>query len=370
MRYGPFLLTFLVLLADTAPLRAAGPPSPKCREHGRGVRICTELDESALSRPGRSTTWRIWVEGEAGPIQVRLHNDSPAVVRVKGGDDQVIHMGYRLHRRVKRKVISIGPGAARLTARPYSASPKQEAAAIAAALAPLLARIEAEFIAGRARLSASPDYFAAEVEDLLAGTEAALLQALSYTELAALRDYVREEFRQARAALDASRTKEAATSAPFPSQAVVASLHLTHSLYPVATASPPHGKGTVPKERADSMLGGILRSIHRLWELADQNEMVTDLCIISEPERGATVRLRPRRAETWRGGETDTEIQNLYRGIYVYHVRKGLRSVVACTDPQTCNLINLVDDPGRILACNLTNKSCAQRGGACRGDRP
>jgi hypothetical protein len=109
------------------------------------VRICTELDATALSDPGVATKMRIWVEGDPRPIQIRLHNDSPGVVRLKGGDDQIIHMGCRLHRQVRRKITSIGPGEPRLVVRPYSPLPKREAAEIAAALAPRLEEIEARF---------------------------------------------------------------------------------------------------------------------------------------------------------------------------------------------------------------------------------
>lgn len=217
MRSVPALLAALGLLLPAGSALAAE-PGALCREIGGvpGLRVCSKLDETALRRPGQWTTWRVWLEGGGAPINVRLHNNLPGVLQVKGGNDQIVHMGCSWHRRIRRKVRLIGPAdangapgmaarpeagsepslAEKLTVRQHSPSPRQEALTMAAALVPLLRRIEAEFLAERSRLSASPDYSRDEVAALLDRTETALLHALSYQELAALRDYVRQEFQR------------------------------------------------------------------------------------------------------------------------------------------------------------------------------
>src|SRR5947209_5975897 len=175
MRCAPLTLAVLGLLVPTGLARAGTPCGPPVG--ASGLRICSELDESALRR-GQWATWRIWLEGGGYPFSVRLHNNLPGVIEVRGGDDQIVHMGCRWHRQVRRKVRLIGPvepksetgtagepaakkeaGIAEgLKVRLYSPSPRQEASTIATALAPVLKRIEDEFLAERSRLTGSPDY--------------------------------------------------------------------------------------------------------------------------------------------------------------------------------------------------------------------
>jgi hypothetical protein len=99
---------------------------------------------------------------------------------------------------------------------------------IADALAPRMAQIEAEFLAGRAALTLTvgpngePAYFVAEVKALLERTEAALLAALrQYPELEALGYWVREQFTAARALLaQASSPPRQGAGSARPSRAV------------------------------------------------------------------------------------------------------------------------------------------------------
>jgi hypothetical protein len=262
-------------------------------------------------------------------------------------------MGCSLHRRVRRKVTLIGPGEPRLTVRPYSALPKQEAAAIAAALAPRLAQIEAAFNEGRAKLV--PTYPDEAVSELLHLTETKLLEALSYQELAALRDYVREQFREAR------RDQDKATAAlPSPQpKAMLASL------------IPPLGKelfmAIAPAESALDRIGRMLR---RLTGMAASDDMTTNLCVMSTPEQGAAFSMRPRSYNKWRGDKTNTEILNLYRGIYIYRISKWFRSF-SCKNPEICNLIDLVDDTKPVLYCDLKDwrSPCGRQGGECDVNR-
>jgi hypothetical protein len=361
----PCLIAILILFAGPSLVQSKTLPSPKCSEYGRGLRVCTELDDSALSRPGRSTKWRVWVEGDGSPIQVRLHNNSPGVVRLKGGDDQIVHMGCRRHHEVRRKVTAIGPGVAKLEGRPYSPSPKQESATIAAALAPLLARIEAEFAERRARLSGAPNYSSEAVTELLDTTEAELLQALSYQELAALRDYVREQFRQARADLKESRTEKGMDDLPFPfsSQVVVASMGPLLPLNATSLAETP--REAVSKTTSESVLDRIKRMLRQLTEMASQNNLVTSLCVTSGPGEGAKFLMRPQGIKQWtKETITASYLSGIYRGIYVYKISKGL-TTKNCDNPdkEDCALIDLVDDRQPIFHCDLKSKACARKPG-------
>lgn len=364
MRSVPFLLAVLLLFAGAAPVRPETSGSPTCTEHGRGVRICTELDESALSRPGRSTKVRVWVEGEPRPIQIRLHNDSPRVVRLKGGDDQIIHMGCRWHRQVRRKVTSLGPGEPRLVAKPYSAFPKQEAAAIAASLAQRLAEIEARFIARSAELS--PDYPAEAVLELLDTTEAELLDVLSYQDLAALRAYVQEQFRQARADLEKSdiEPKTGDLHLPFRPRAILASVSLHLLLDKSSFAKNSSGKGA-SRENGEYTLARIGQMLRRLTGMAEQNDFATSLCVTSDPTIGAKFLMRPQGIRKWTiEGITVGNLAVLYRGLYAYRMSKGFKTK-RCEKPdeEPCALIDLVDDPQPIFHCDLTSEACTRKPG-------
>jgi hypothetical protein len=317
-----------VLFLLDLPLQAAEPGDPKCTEYGRSEgRICSRIDASTLRNPGDSTTWRVWLEGGGEPIDVRLHNGSPGVVRVKGGEDQTVHMGCRWHREVRRKVTliaPIAPGEPLLQAGLRSPSPRQEAAGIAVSLLERLKRVEAAFLSRRDDLPAAPSSDA--VKTLLDRTEADLLEALSYEELAALRDYVREKFRSL-------------SVTDFPQkQAVYASL---------STA--------VPESALDRALGVI----RRLIELAQNNDLVVDLCVVSEPRNRARFIMRPWSLNRIRETYTTGEIAGLYRGLYVYRVTRGLGSF-GCMDPvkDQCAAIDLVDDPSKTYQCDLERRAC------------
>jgi hypothetical protein len=364
MRRVPFSLALVVLFTVSAAVGARALSPPKCTDfrEGRPVRVCTQLDESALSGPGRSTKWRVWVEGDGTPIQVRLHNSSPAVVRLKGGEDQIVHMGCRRHHEVRRKVVAVGTGEAKLDARPYSESPRQEAATIAAALAPRLAQIEAEFLERRSRLA--PDFPATAVSELLDTTEGEVLTVLSYQELAALRDYVQEQFRQARAEREKPDAKQRTGDLPFHPRAVLASLVLPMLPAEGFPAEPPR-EATTSKTVTESVLDRIGRMLHHLTGMAEQNDLVTSLCVMSEPGTHAKFLMRPRAVKEWTIQTlTVGDLPVLYRGLYAFSMSKGLkRTHCEKPDREQCALINLVDDPQPIFTCDLAADGCNPKPG-------
>lgn len=349
------LMAVLAFLLSASLLQAEKPGGPECTAYGRSNgRICTEIEESALRRPGDSTVWRIWLEGGGEPIDVRLHNGSPSVVRVKGGDDQIIHMGCRWHRQVRRKVTLIAPGEPRLEAGLRSPSTRQEAAGIAASLVSLLRRIEAEFLERRSRLPSDPP--AGAVQELLDRTEADLLAVLSYQELAALRDYVREEMRQIRTSLPSL-----SSSGLFP-RAVFASL---------AAPRPESFQQTTAGD-TESALDRTLELIRRLLDMAQRDDLVIDLCIASEPGNGARFMMRPWSYNRLRETYTTGQITGLYRGLYGYRITRGLKRV-ACLGRDDCGPIDLVEDSKPVFQCNLEIGACKRLDDLPQGgcyDRP
>ena len=381
MRCAPLLLGALGLLIPARISVAAEPGAPCGPTVGAsGLRICSELDESALRR-GQWVTWRIWLEGGGYPFNVRLHNNLPGVLQVKGGDDQIIHMGCRWHRQVRRKVRLIGPAEAASEAgtmeglgsrnevriadaltrmvRPYSPSTSREAATIAAALAPLLKRIEDEFLAEWNQLTGSPDYSRDAVMALLDRTEAKLLAVLSYQELAALRDYVRQEFQKARMELGEIRSSRRRDHLPFsfPPQAVFASLSGLH----LTQVGPVPAGETVPSSSTNRAIAWIENVLHRLTGMAEEDEFLMSLCVTSEPGEGARVFLRPLSIRDWTAQQTTTgEISTLYRGVYAYKAFRGLTQI-SCPARDGCPPLDLVTDPTPSLHCDLTLKACTSR---------
>jgi hypothetical protein len=240
---------------------------------------------------------------------------------------------------VRRKITLIAPGEPRLEAGLRSPSPRREAASIAASLLDRLKRIEADFLARRDRLPADPSPEA--VQALLDHTEADLLEALSYEELAALRDYVREKFRS------------------------LSSMDLPQAQAVYASISAP-----VPESALDRALGVI----RRLIDLAQNDDLVVDLCVVSEPRNRARFSMKPWSYNRTRETYTTGEIAGLYRGLYVYKVTRGLSSF-GCMDPDKneCAAIDLVDDPSKTYQCDLERRACRRLRelppGGCR-DRP
>ncbi|HEV8239408.1 MAG TPA: hypothetical protein VGS57_08585 [Thermoanaerobaculia bacterium] len=343
----PWVLALLVPLLHAASPKAgaATAASSNCVEHGSGVRICSQLDETALRVRGGSTIWRVWLEGPAAPIQVRLHNSSPQVVRVNRGDDQIVHMGCRIHREVRRRVTAIGEGGSQLQARAYSPSVRQEAALIAAALAPRLAQIESEFVRRRGALPAGDS--AEAVTELLDRTERELLDALNYQELAALRDYVTAQFRRARAPADRQ---------PADHASLASSRRLVYvSLNALSDAAAAESTG-------DWRFDLALLCIRHLRKMAESDDLTTGLCLTSEPT-AATFRMRPQSFNQWQSDKITTgEYREVYRGLYIYTTHKGFKTI-RCLDPERteCPVINLVDDPDPTFRCDFQQGVCERR---------
>jgi hypothetical protein len=357
----PSLAALLLFLAGTA-VAAQAPDRPrlKCLDYQvPNLRICTELDAKELGGVGRSTEWTIHVERAQPGVKIRLHNHSPSVVSLEGGNDQIVASDRS--GTVQRKVTSIStlPGTATLDATPYDPSPERESAILAAVLVPLLQRAETRFTQARERLSESV-YSAESVGRLLDATESELLEALSYPELVALRGYVQAKFREARAEL----TKTLATASA--ARAVARPRVLSSWRLAVHAAGPPPAGTILQRERADSVLNQILHRIRRLLEISRTNDLYTRLCIVSAPGEDARFMMRPQISDASERMEINTngELQT-YRGLYVFSIRKGFRQRIDCQklDNEDCVVIDLVDDPKPVFHCDFNQKSCERRPG-------
>jgi hypothetical protein len=373
-----FLAALLFLTSVPSTAQAPDRPLPKCRDFREpSLRICTELDAKELGGLGRSTLWTIRIEGARPGVKIRLHNHSPAVVRVEGGNDQVVSIGRS--GAVQRKVTSIStiPGSAPLDATPYNPAPERESAILAEVLVPLLQRAEARFVKGRERLSDS-DYSVESVGALLRTTESELLDTMNYPELAALRGYVQVKFREARTELAKAQAPAKATEAVSRPRVLPALWTGSSPRFAVQTAGPPPApRGALQKELTDSVLDKILGTIHRLLKLSRTSNLYTRLCIVSAPGEGARFMMRPEISDTDERAQINTngELQ-AFRGLYVFSIRKGFKKInCEKLDREDCTLIDLVDDPKPIFHCDFKRDNCERRpgpvpAGICHGNGP
>jgi len=258
-----------------------------------------------------------------------------------------------------------GPG---LPPPPPPGDQTRRAREIADALAPRLAEIEAAFLAGRAGLTLTvgpdgqPAYFAAELEALLATTEADLFAALGrYPQLEALGDWVRDRFDESRAALGAPRLARALRRTPGPPLVLAA---LRESRPRLA-----QGPGrTVPRSRGDAGLDVAEAAVVKLSYLAARRLLQVQIAFSPDTEElgeGATLYVYPRFNRSGgmllgaypHGDCPPTREQPIFRGAYSFEVRsdEGVRTCDAARpgDPGSippCPL-DLVNDPPPVFAC-------------------
>ena len=309
------------------------------------MRICSQIDLGELRKSG-STVLRGWIEGTPRPAAIRLHNSSPAVVHFRGGEDQILHTACKRHSRFRVKVVAVGPGTPRLLVRAYDPTPRREASRIAAEIAPLLRGVETQFQESRNRLAAP-----AGAAGLLDATEKTLLAILTYQELAPLRDYAQVEFRQARAALrrESAVARSGPRGTPHPRPGVV--------LAAFSAVAPPSYE--TAGER-------ILRLLRRLKEMAEDDDLAVDICVASEPGRGAPFKMYPVHFPTLKQETvTNNFLRNVFRGRYAYESRKGLwpfRCKPGRSDEApSCATLDLINRERQIIDCDLDHRTCYLR---------
>lgn len=295
-------------------------------------------------RVGRSTKLRIRVEGTREPVEVRVHNFSPDIIRLDGGNDRVVRTGGGRKNEAEIKLETLRQGTARYEVRLYSQNVPQEAARIAAEIAPKLAAWQARFSRERAALPRPHPPTA--VAALLDRTEAGLMEILSYPELAAMRDHVRFVLREARG-----------ESHGFREPPAIGRVMLA------AYASD------------DSALDRVEQLIAKLLDLARKNDYVVNLCVTSLPEKGAHFDMEP---ESYPEGGSETvtagRLVNIYRGRYVYQATLKRAKPIECRSPKDrpCRPLDLVDDSRPLLVCDFDAGLCRRSDEAvpegCRGN--
>lgn len=94
--------------AQIAGLESAG-FSPEDRATVTLVRVGGEIDRTKLMR-GESTPMRLWVEGTSQPLKLRVRNDTPEIIRLEGGNEQVISTDGKKPNGLTRTVYAVHVG--------------------------------------------------------------------------------------------------------------------------------------------------------------------------------------------------------------------------------------------------------------------
>lgn len=236
---------------------------------------------------------------------------------------------------------------------------RARASEIAAEIAPKLALIEEEFVAGWRRLSrvtvlatGAPAYLAIEVADLLDRTEAALLKELDYDELAAMRDWVQERIRQAREALELASTVSVASSHFGGTTEILVSPAVLRSASSVSPTPPVARYALQPPRMAyqhavDTVLAKLSAACRLLSGQASNEDLVIRLCVRSDPG-GANFVISPRRyGEGEKQVNTDNELPVVWRGLYRYRLTKDHYQ------PLEYDRLDLVEETPTALECTL-----------------
>jgi hypothetical protein len=172
--------------------------------------------------------------------------------------------------------------------------------------------------------------------DFLTAIEAALLDILDAPELAALRDWVRDRFRAARAQAQVAEVK-------------------ARGLQLVALDRP----GAGPQSSAKAA-GNARETVGITLEMARQRKLQVDLCVTSVPV-GADFRMWPASEPNRQTAETTTDrwLHQLYRGNFAYSLRKDdLNLTYECSG--SCPRLNLVDYPQPTFHCDLRARTCTR----------
>jgi hypothetical protein len=206
-------------------------------------------------------------------------------------------------------------------------------AEIAAAIVGPLRRLEASLDTWETCL----DVGTCSASEFLTSIETELLRILDARELAALRDWVRERFRAARA------------------EAQLAELS-TGGFQPVALT------GAAPRPQSSTQTVNTVRLIVQPpREMAEEGKLRADLCVTSEPA-GADFRMWPpsepndpsRQSEVI----TNRSLRRVYRGIFAYRLRKD---DLAYDCSNNCPRLNLVDYPQPTFHCDIRARACTRK---------
>ncbi|HVT61353.1 MAG TPA: hypothetical protein VHR45_23520 [Thermoanaerobaculia bacterium] len=229
---------------------------------------------------------------------------------------------------------------------------RRTAAKLAQSLVEALPGILERFQAQRRKLLAEGGgdaYPKDGIAALLDSTESELVRELKEEDLAPVRDYVGEVFQQARSDLGLSpRTARRRSSTPRVALA---------SLRAVADEPPP----SRPRGLADPVLDGLEAFMKGLYERATKNDLIVDLCVVSEPE-GARVTIYSKDGTKIDPVETTGPMESVFRGRYFYTVEKKDFTTIKCdaTSEATsqCTRINLWVKRQPKFTCDLKQATC------------
>ena len=242
--------------------------------------------------------------------------------------------------------ISIGPGYVRIVDRDDDA--RRQVVAQAAALAATVAGRLRELEASLGRWEECLHKGTCSSRQLLSATESAELKILAAPELAALRDWVHEGFQEA------ERQLERGGAGAFDSH------------YRPVTLT--EGVTRVQSVPASGLLPRVRGLIGRPRELAESNDLVTDICVVSTPSEAA-FRMWPS-SEPDRKQETRTtgRVVNAYRGSYAFALTKGSLTYT-CPGDRPCAKLDLVKDPLPVFNCSLSERVCKRQETVVKGCR-
>ena len=193
---------------------------------------------------------------------------------------------------------------------------------------------------------------------LLDSTESALTKELKKDELAPVRDYIGEVFRQARSDLGLS-----ALTAHRPSSIS----HVALASFRTVAEEPPAAGPKLERGRGDPVLDRIEAFLHEVSERATKKDFIVDLCVVSDPKEGARVAIHSKSDKETYEGKTTGRLESLYRGKYVYKVeKKGFRTI-ECQASAQCSPIDLWRMRQPLLRCDLNDGTCEVREGGWPG---
>lgn len=183
----------------------------------------------------------------------------------------------------------------------------------------------------------------------LSSCQATELEILAAPELAALRDWVREGYRTAELQLESGGTGGTPSS--------------SGGFRPVALHA---GQTRVQSPPAGGLVAWVRGLVSRPRELAESNDLITNICIVSTPSEAA-FRMWPS-SDPARTSETRTtgRVTNAYRGSYAFAVTKGSVSY-ECPGQQRCAKLDLVNDPQPVFNCSLSDRVCRRQATASKG---
>jgi hypothetical protein len=256
------------------------------------------------------------------------------------------------------KLVYLGTSGLRDPLKPST----EEERRIASETTPRIRRIRSDFVEARNGIlrASGPGYPVEAVVALLIRTEKSLLAALTGTELAAMRDYVEDQFRRARDQLVPDFATQAGMLAPERLEPRVIPARNGSSL----SALRPAAQNDRRDDRLQRALDLADHVSERLAEIFENNDVQINLCVKTVPRPGARVNMYPQSYEEgFRELEpTNNRFEHIWRGLYAYKVSlEGYRDITCPSvlpRPNERCYLNLVDADRPLMKCDFVGGRC------------